>query len=161
MVYALKQLSAPVSSPPPLNRLKRGNVYERGKVQAGSGKAIAKEIEKVFEAKVKPETLTMKASRMQSVTNVTPEQSEKNSTTCDDLEKLENTQKHGGKRQGSGRKPKEYNIVETDFTKGATMRDIEKSNAGLLPTARSLYIRCVVGLYMSVFRFFRLIRIFF
>ena len=31
------------------------------------------EIERIFEAKVKPETLTIKASRMQGITNVTPE----------------------------------------------------------------------------------------
>lgn len=36
------------------------------------GRVIAAEIEKVFEAKVSPMTVTMKASRIQSVTNVTP-----------------------------------------------------------------------------------------
>lgn len=36
------------------------------------GRVIAAEIEKVFEAKVNPMTVTMKASRIQSVTNVTP-----------------------------------------------------------------------------------------
>ena len=36
------------------------------------GRVIAAEIEKVFEAKVSPMTVTMRASRIQSVTNVTP-----------------------------------------------------------------------------------------
>lgn len=35
------------------------------------GRVIAAEIEKVFEAKVNPMTVTMKASRIQGVTNVT------------------------------------------------------------------------------------------
>jgi len=46
--------------------------HDQKKSLRAIGRELAKEIEKVFEAKVKPETITMKASRMQTVTNVTP-----------------------------------------------------------------------------------------
>jgi len=45
---------------------------ETGKSLREIGRELAAEIERVFEAKVDPITLTMRASRMKAVTNVTP-----------------------------------------------------------------------------------------
>ena len=53
------------------------------------------EIERIFEAKVKPETLAMKASRMQGVTNVTPE-SKVIETITETPKILENRHPQGG-----------------------------------------------------------------
>lgn len=72
------------------------------------GRQVAAEVEKYFETKVKPGTITVRAYRLhkESVTNVTPAQPTKTATETHQLEKLEKP-KHGGARPGAGRKPKE------------------------------------------------------
>jgi len=65
------------------------------------GRMIAAEVEKHFEVKVAPTTIAMKASRAQSVTNVTPEENHNKTNSCAKLEKLEKT--HGGAKDGAGK----------------------------------------------------------
>ena len=90
------------------------------------GRELAKEIERIFEARVKPETLSMKASRMnQGVTNVTEESKDPVNIESTYLkpqiesgpELLEKPflSGRGGTRKDAGRKPKEYNKIETEF----------------------------------------------
>ena len=72
-----------------------------GKSLREIGREISAEIERIFEAKVKPETLTMKASRMQGVTNVTPES--KVIETITEMPKiLENRHPQGGGTRENG-----------------------------------------------------------
>jgi hypothetical protein len=78
------------------------------------GKEIAKEIERIFEAQVNPDTIRKKAERMGG-TNVPLEENTEKSDHNDELEKLEKPAAHGGARQGSGRKSKEYNKIETEY----------------------------------------------
>lgn len=69
----------------------------------GKGK-IAKEIEKYFETKVEPATITSRVFRKdKSVSNETP-----TATTANPEEIPENQEikSHGGKREGAGRPPK-------------------------------------------------------
>ena len=66
------------------------------------GREIAEEIERLFEARVNPDTIRKRAER-QFGTNVPPEESEIKSIVSSNLEKLEKT--WGGPRPGSGRKP--------------------------------------------------------
>jgi len=79
-----------------------------GKSLREIGREISAEIERIFEAKVKPETLTMKASRMQGVTNVTPE-SKVIETITETPKILENRHPQGGgTRKNAGRKSADY-----------------------------------------------------
>ena len=91
---------------------------DTGKSLRAIGRELAEEIEKVFETKVKPGTLTVKAHRMQTVTNVTPhittrsaneipEESndlkESNVPEPDPPKKAKDGTARGGKREGAGR----------------------------------------------------------
>lgn len=74
------------------------------------GRSVAKEVEKYFETKVSPTTISMKASRIakkQSVTNVTPKEKPIKSKSKPKLEKLEK-KNHGGSREGAGRKQQPF-----------------------------------------------------
>lgn len=66
------------------------------------GRQIAYEIEKIFEAKVNPEAIRKKVDRM-SGTTVPVKKNDIKTDEKNDLEKLEKP-KHGGARQGAGRK---------------------------------------------------------
>ena len=75
---------------------------EEGKSYRQIGREISKEIEKVFEVYVKPETIRKRAERQdKGGTNVPPQP-----TAEDDSEKEEIQIEHGGEREGAGRPPK-------------------------------------------------------
>ena len=97
---------------------------ETGKSLRAIGREIAKEIEKHFEAKVAPETLAKKASRLKSVTNVTenitPQNNIGNKKIQSPKDEIKAPRQHratgkpkGGKREGAGRKPKYAEKPET------------------------------------------------
>lgn len=74
------------------------------------GRMIAAEVEKVFETKVKPDTIFKKVQRLSSGTNVPPQP-----TTCnnEEIEENQSPRPHratgdpkGGEREGAGRPPK-------------------------------------------------------
>ena len=85
-----------------------------GKSLRAIGKEISKEIERIFKAKVKPETIRKKAERMEGGTNVPQKENQKKSEDSGELEKLENEVMHGGARKNAGRKPREYPKAETE-----------------------------------------------
>ncbi len=62
-----------------------------------------------------PETLRKKAERLEGVTNVTQEENQEKLSNSGELEKLENEVTHGGARKNAGRKPKEYQKIQTEF----------------------------------------------
>jgi len=68
------------------------------------GRQVASEVEKYFETKVNPDTIRKRAERING-TNVPQKETQANSSTSENLEKLEKS--WGGTREGSGRKPKE------------------------------------------------------
>ena len=79
-----------------------------GKSLREIGREISAEIERIFEAKVKPGTITVKAYRMEGVTNVTPK-----SKVIEIITKtpkiLENRHPQGGgTRENAGRKSADY-----------------------------------------------------
>lgn len=72
------------------------------------GREIADEIERLFEAKVKPITITKRASR--AVTNVTPKEDSTDSSNYDEIKQIKREPAkdgtmRGGPRPGAGRKP--------------------------------------------------------
>jgi len=86
-----------------------------GKSLRAIGKEISKEIERIFEAKVKPGTILTKVARAaKSVSNETQKENQKKSEDSGELEKLENEVMHGGARKNAGRKPREYPKAETE-----------------------------------------------
>jgi hypothetical protein len=92
---------------------------KNGKSLRAIGKAIAKEIEQVFEAKVAPETIASRVKRAskQAGSNEPPESNNEKKPITYESEEGSATHpqtNRGGKRDGSGRKPKEYNIIETE-----------------------------------------------
>jgi len=83
---------------------------ETGASLRSIGRKVAAEVEKYFEATVKPETISMKASRMNSVTNVTPTSTTSNNTEnkkSNEIKRAKDGTLRGGKREGAGRKPKQ------------------------------------------------------
>ncbi len=70
------------------------------------GREIAKEIEKLFEVRIEPTTIAMKASRQKAVTNVTPDEEPPVTPQPDsEIPKQSSLEKslHGGKLEGAGR----------------------------------------------------------
>jgi len=82
-----------------------------GKSYRAIGREIAKEIEKFFEAKVEPETISKRVSRMRSGTNVPPSSTDQNHTESEENKEISKGFTQNGKpRQrapGGGRKPKD------------------------------------------------------
>jgi hypothetical protein len=88
---------------------------EEGKSYRAIGRDIAKEIEKVFEAKVNPSTIERRAERFakKGATNVAPQPTHEDHTenqenqVSDPLEHATPVVgSHGGSREGAGRSPK-------------------------------------------------------
>ena len=90
------------------------------------GRQVASEVEKYFETKVNPNTIRMRASRIEAGTNVPQEENETNTGTSEQLEKLEKT--WGGARDGSGRKPKEKPEPEQDNMEVCLPEKVENPN---------------------------------
>ena len=76
---------------------------ETGKSLRAIGREIAKEIEKYFKTKVKPNTIKERARRMKSGINVPLDATHNNNSETHGNQKIKT---HGGKREGAGRKPK-------------------------------------------------------
>ena len=73
------------------------------------GRAVAAEVEKYFETKVKPVTIFQRARRMATDTNVSPGQPTETTEENDDKQKSS----YGGKRQGAGRKQNPVDYEKT------------------------------------------------
>lgn len=77
------------------------NGLEKGKTPYAIGRDLAQWVEKVFKARISPDTIRKKAERQKIRTTVLNE-----STTENDSGNEENQVGHGGKRDGAGRPPK-------------------------------------------------------
>lgn len=97
------------------------NQEETEKSLRAIGRELAEEIEKVFDVKMKPGTLTVKAHRIQVVTNVTPhttaqsdnenlEDSNDLKESNDPLKKAKDGTNRGGKLKGAGRTLAVYSV---------------------------------------------------
>lgn len=76
------------------------------------GKEVAKWIEKLFQAKVRPETIEERARRIKIATNVATDPTAGNQKGIEEIQEF----KHGGVREGAGRKPK-FSFRELDDKK--------------------------------------------
>jgi len=82
-----------------------------GKSLREIGREISAEIERIFESKVKPGTIAVKAYRMEGVTNVTPKSNIESKTITYKSEGGSQTHpptNRGGARENAGRKPANY-----------------------------------------------------
>lgn len=91
------------------------------------GRAVAAEVEKYFEAKVSPNTIYQKVRRTNAGTNVPPEKNNKKTNTYEELEKLEKP-KHGGAREGAGRKPKQQKTDDELFEEDMKKWDFDSGH---------------------------------
>ena len=89
---------------------------EGGKSYRQIGRELSKEVLKMFEVYIKPETIRKRAERQSRAgTNVPPQ-----STPENDSENKDNQVSHGGKRKGAGPKPKhkkEEPLITPEFEK--------------------------------------------
>lgn len=73
------------------------------------GRQVAAEVEKYFETKVNPDAIRMRASRIETGTNVQPKSNPQKEQQLPQTPRLTNA---GGKREGAGRKPRPIQINE-------------------------------------------------